>query len=204
MDLTKLLKLKELYDYDIQNEFFLLPLMGEILNQSTDEVNFLTEQGFNILFNNVLEDTEKIDKIEKHEDIKIQENQEALTRLCLFFTIIYNLTILFSSYCLTLQTEEGKHLLNRFDIDLINYFFEIDKRSEIINKVSYHKLEDYIPHLTETYLKIFNQEKIRCFTKDIFSTPEELEEKQKPIHIPIHADDVPKDFDISKAINITV
>jgi hypothetical protein len=204
MDLTKLLKLKELYDYDIQNEFFLLPLMGEILNQSTDEVNFLTEQGFNILFNNVLEDTEKIDKIEKHEDIQIQENQEVLTRLCLFFTIIYNLTILFSSYCLTLQSEEGKYLLNRFDIDLINYFFEIDKRSETINKVSYHKLEDYIPHLTETYLKIFNQEKIRCFTKDIFSTPEELEEKQKPIHIPIHADDIPKDFDISKAINVTV
>jgi hypothetical protein len=162
----------------------------------------LTEQGFNLLFNNVLEDIQEIDKIEKQEDIKTEENQQRLTRLCLYFTTLYNITLLYSSYCYTLTTDEGKNLLERFDTDLINYFFEIDKRSETINKVSYHKLEDYIPHLTEDYLKIFNQEKRRCFTKDIFSTEEELKEQNKPIHIPIHGDDIPEGFDINSAMRV--
>jgi hypothetical protein len=52
--LFKLLKLKDLYDYDNRNEYFLLPLMAEILNQSQEDCQFLTEQGFNLLFNNVL------------------------------------------------------------------------------------------------------------------------------------------------------
>lgn len=206
MDLTKLLKLKELYDFDTRNEYFLLPLYAEILNQSQDEIDFLTEQGFNILFNNVLEDIQKIDKIENQEEIKSQDSQEALTRLCLYFCVLYNLSILYSSYCHTLQNlqdPDGKHLLDRFDIDLINYFFEIDKRSETINKVSYRKLEDYIPHFTEDYLKIFNQEKKKCFTKDIFSTEEELADQNKPIHIPIHGDDVPEGFDINSAIRVS-
>jgi hypothetical protein len=203
MDLTKLLKLKELYDFDTRNEYFLLPLYAEILNQSQSNCEFLTEQGFTILFNTLMDDIQLIDKVEKQEDIKSQEHQEALVRLCLYFTIIYNLTLLYSSYCYTLTTDEGKNLLDRFDTDLINYFFEIDKRAEFINKVAEYKFKDYIPHLTEDYLKIFNQEKKRCFTKDIFSTEEELAEQQKPIHIPIHADDVPEGFKVENAIQIS-
>jgi hypothetical protein len=203
MDLTKLLKLKELYDYDTRNEYFLLPLMSEILNQSQPNCEFLTEQGFNLLLNNILEDIQVIDKIENQEDIKTEENQQRVTRLCLYFCVLYNITLLYSSYCYTLTTDEGKNLLERFDTELINYFFEIDKRSETINKVSYHKLEDYIPHLTEDYLKIFNQEKKKCFTKDIFSTEEELAEQNKPIHIAIHSDDVPEGFDINSAMRVS-
>ena len=199
MDLTKLLKLKELYDYDTRNEYFLIPLMAEILNQSQEGCQFLTEQGFNLLFNNVLEDIQTIDKIEIQDEIKTQENQERLTRLCLYFTTLYNITLLYGSYCYTLSVDEGKNLLERFDTELINYFFEIDKRAEPINKISEFKFKDYLPHLTEEYLKIFNQEKRRCWTKDIFSSEEELAEHNKPIHIPIHADDVPKDFNLRSA-----
>jgi len=202
MDLTKLLKLKELYDFDTRNEYFLLPLMAEILNQSQPNCEFLTEQGFNILLNNVLEDINMIDKVDNQEDIKKQEHQEAMVRLCIYFTILYNISILYSSYCYSLTIDEGKNLLDRFDTELINYFFELDKRSETINKVAEHRTKDYISHLTEEYLKIYKQERIKCFTKDIFSTEEELAEQQKPIHIPIHADDVPEGFKVEEAINV--
>ena len=200
--LSKLLKLKELYDYDTRNEYFLIPLMSEILNQSQPNCEFLTEQGFNLLFNNVLEDIQVIDKIENQEDIKTEENQQRLTRLCLYFITLYNITLLYGSYCYTLTTDEGKNLLERFDVELINYFFEIDKRAEPINKISEFKFKDYIQHLTPDYIKIFNQEKRRCFTKDIFSSEEELEEQNKPIRIAIHADDVPEGFRVEEAIGL--
>lgn len=190
-----LYKLKELYDYDTRNEYFLLPLMAEILNKSNENCNFLTEGGFCVLFNTLNEDLELI---KSSTDTTKQLEQEALCRLCLYFTTVYNVTILYSGLCYTLRTDEGMVNNGRFFTDeLITYFFEIDGRSELINKVSEFKLRELLPLLTDEYATIFNVEKKKCWTKNIFETDEEA---NKPIHIPIHGDDVPKDFDIKSAI----
>jgi len=177
---------KNLIDRDITNDFFLYPFMSMVLNL-TDSRGFITELGLKCLFNEINKDFDIINENQKN------PSQKALVRLCLYFTICYNLTIYFGGFILGLDTEEGKKYAEKLPAELIEYLKGIMERADKLHPILEHQLKGLTNRLTDKYAKIYNEEKRKHWTKDIFQTS---------VHIPAHPDDLPENYKPENCINI--
>ena len=169
---------KNLIDQDTTNDFFLYPFMSMVLNL-TDSQGFITELGMKCLFNEINKDFDIINQ--SHE----KPSQKALVRLCLYFTICYNLTIYFGGFILGLDTDAGKKYAEKLPAELIGYLKEITERADKLHPILEHQLKTLTSKLTDKYAKIYNEEKRKHWTKDIFQTS---------VHIPAHPDDLPENY----------
>jgi hypothetical protein len=177
---------KNLIDQDTTNDFFLYPFMSMVLNL-TDSQGFITELGMSCLFNEINKDFDIINECPE------KPSQKALIRLALYFTICYNLTIYFGGFILGLDTEEGKKYAELLPADLIDYLKQIMIRADKLHPILEHQLKTITKKLTDKYAKIYNEEKRKHWTKDIFQTS---------VHIPAHPDDYPEDYKAENCINI--
>jgi len=177
---------KNLIDQDTTNDFFLYPFMSMVLNL-TDSQGFITELGLKCLFNEINKDFDIINQ--SHE----KPSQKALVRLCLYFTICYNLTIYFGGFILGLDTDAGKKYAEKLPAELIVYLKEITERADKLHPILEHQLKALTSKLTDKYAKIYNEEKRKHWTKDIFQTS---------VHIPAHPDDYPENYKPENCINI--
>ena len=177
---------KNLIDQDTTNDFFLYPFMSMVLNL-TDSQGFITELGMKCLFNEINKDFDIINQ--SHE----KPSQKALCRLCLYFTICYNLTIYFGGFILGLDTDAGKKYAEKLPAELIVYLKEITERADKLHPILEHQLKTLTNKLTDKYAKIYNEEKRKHWTKDIFQTS---------VHIPAHPDDYPENYKPENCINI--
>ena len=177
---------KNLIDADASNDFFLYPFMSMVLNL-TDSQGFITELGMKCLFNEINKDFDIINQ--SHE----KPSQKALCRLCLYFTICYNLTIYFGGFILGLDTDAGKKYAEKLPAELIGYLKEITERADKLHPILEHQLKTLTSKLTDKYAKIYNEEKRKHWTKDIFQTS---------VHIPAHPDDYPENYKPENCINI--
>jgi hypothetical protein len=177
---------KNLIDQDTTNDFFLYPFMSMVLNL-TDSQGFITELGLKCLFNEINKDFDIINQSPE------KPSQKALCRLCLYFTICYNLTIYFGGFILGLETEAGKKYAEKLPAELIGYLKEISERADKLHPILEHQLKGLTSRLTDKYAKIYNEEKRKHWTKDIFQTS---------VHIPAHPDDYPENYKPENCINI--
>lgn len=177
---------KNLIEQDKTNDFFLYPFMSMVINL-TDEQGFITELGLNCLFNEINKDFDIINENPK------DPSQKALLRLALYFTICYNLTIYFGGFIIGLDTEEGKKYAEKLPVELIEYLKGIMERADKLHPILEHQLKTLTSRLTDKYAKIYNEEKRKHWTKDIFQTS---------VHIPAHPDDYPEGYKAENAINI--
>ena len=177
---------KNLIDADTSNDFFLYPFMSMVLNL-TDSQGFITDMGMKCLFNEINKD---FDIINQSQD---KPSQKALCRLCLYFTICYNLTIYFGGFILGLDTDEGKKYAEKLPAELIEYLKGIMERADKLHPILEHQLKGLTNKLTDKYAKIYNEEKRKHWTKDIFQTS---------VHIPAHPDDYPENYKPENCINI--
>jgi hypothetical protein len=177
---------KNLIDADASNDFFLYPFMSMVLNL-TDSQGFITELGMKCLFNEINKDFDIINSSPE------KPSQKALCRLCLYFTICYNLTIYFGGFILGLDTDAGKKYAEKLPAELIVYLKEITERADKLHPILEHQLKSLTNKLTDKYAKIYNEEKRKHWTKDIFQTS---------VHIPAHPDDLPENYKPENCINI--
>ena len=169
---------KKLIDDDLTNDYFLFPFMSMVLNL-TDSQGFLTEAGIKILFNEINKDfliiNAKPDK----------PPQKALLRLAVYFTTAFNLIIYFGGFVLGLDTEAGKKYAEKLPVELIDYLKTITERVDKLHPIIEAQLKSLTTRLTDKYAKIYNEEKRKCWTKEIF---------QDSVHIPAHPDDLPEGY----------
>lgn len=177
---------KNLIDQDTTNDFFLYPFMSMVLNL-TDHLGFITELGLKCLFNEINKDFDIINENPE------KPSQKALVRLALYFTICYNLTIYFGGFILGLDTEAGKKYAEKLPAELIDYLKGIMVRADKLHPILEHQLKGITNKLTDKYAKIYNEEKRKHWTKDIFQTS---------VHIPAHPDDLPENYKPENCINI--
>jgi len=178
---------KNLIDQDTTNDFFLYPFMSMVLNL-TDKVGFLTDLGLKCLFNEINKDFDIIN------ENPTKPSQKALLRLVLYFTICYNLNIYFGGFVLGLDTEEGKKYAEKLPAELIEYLKKIMERADKLHPILEHQLKALTSKLTFKYAKIYNEEKRKHWTKEIF---------EDSVHIPTHPDDLPPDYKKENCIDLS-
>jgi hypothetical protein len=176
---------KNLIDQDTTNDFFLYPFMSMVLNL-TDSQGFITELGMSCLFNEINKDMEIINECPE------KPSQYALVRLCCYFTICYNLTLLFGGFIGGLETEEGKVYADKLPAELIDYLKDIMVRADKLHPILEHQLKTLTKKLTDKFAKIYDEEKRKHWTKDIFTTTANI----------IPSTNYPKDFKEENSINI--
>ena len=88
--------------------------------------------------------------------------QEKLTRICLYMTIIYNLTLLFGGWAQSNETDENLMLFE----DLKKFATDCEDR-----------LPSYLSHLDMEYLEKYHEAKTGVFVKNIFELNQKL-----PVH----------------------
>jgi len=184
--IAQIVGFKNLIDQDTTNDFFLYPFMSMVLNL-TDSKGFITELGLKCLFNEIQKDFDIIN------DNPEKPSQYALVRLCCYFTICYNLTFYFGGFIKGLETEEGKKYADKLPAELIDYLKEIMVRADKLHPILEHQLKSLTPRLTDKFAKIYNEEKRKHWTKEIF---------QDSVHIPTHPDDLPEGYKPENCINI--
>jgi len=160
--------------------------MSMVLNL-TDSQGFITELGLKCLFNEINKDFDIINENPE------KPSQKALIRLALYFTLCYNLTIYFGGFILGLDTEAGKKYAEKLPAELIEYLKGIMVRADKLHPILEHQLKGITNKLTDKYAKIYNEEKRKHWTKDIFQTS---------VHIPAHPDDLPENYKPENCINI--
>lgn len=181
--IAQIVGFKNLIDQDTNNDFFLYPFMSMVLNL-TDSKGFITELGLKCLFNEIQKDFDIINECPE------KPSQKALIRLCLYFTIAYNLTLLFGGFIVGLETEEGKVYADKLPAELIDYLKEIMVRADKLHPILEHQLKGLTKRLTDKYAKIYDEEKRKHWTKDIFETAI------------IPSTNYPKNFNPEESINI--
>ena len=169
---------KNLIDQDTTNDFFLYPFMSMVLNL-TDKQGFLTELGLKCLFNEINKDFDIINENPE------KPSQKALLRLCLYFTICYNINIYFGGFVIGLDTEEGKKYAEKLPVELVTYLKVITERADKLHPIVEHQTKRLTQLLNDKYAKIYNEEKRKHWTKDIFQTS---------VHIPAHPSDYPEGY----------
>jgi hypothetical protein len=127
----------------------------------------VSENGYIILENNPLT---YVNEINENSDPAV--SQKPLTRLCVFYTLIYNLSILFLGW--KAETNDNE------EIEIKNKLVE---RLPVIEK----ELKKIMPILSNKYAHIYDTCKRKCWLKDPFENVNML---------PIHPDDLPKDCGI--------
>lgn len=89
-----------------------------------------------------------------------EPTQQALVRLCLFYTISYAVVSLFVGFIETIKDDDN---------EFIEWFLELQKVGLIyIEVLQRDYLKVLLPKLTDKYAKIFHNEKIGSFHKDIY------------------------------------
>jgi hypothetical protein len=184
--IAQIVGFKNLIDQDTTNDFFLYPFMSMVLNL-TDSKGFITELGLKCLFNEIQKDFDIINESPE------KPSQYALVRLCCYFTICYNLTFYFGGFIKGLETEEGKKYADKLPAELIDYLKEIMVRADKLHPILEHQLKSLTSRLTDKFAKIYNEEKRKHWTKEIF---------QDSVHIPTHPDDLPEGYKPENCINI--
>jgi hypothetical protein len=113
-------------------------------------------------------------------------SQYALVRLCCYFTICYNLTLLFGGFIVGLETEEGKKYAEKLPAELIDYLKEIMVRADKLHPILEHQLKGLTKRLTDKFAKIYDEEKRKHWTKDIFENTTHIQQPKYPdaINIP--------------------
>jgi hypothetical protein len=171
--IAQIVGFKNLIDQDTTNDFFLYPFMSMVLNL-TDSKGFITELGLKCLFNEISKDFDIIN------DCPEKPSQYALVRLCCYFTICYNLTLLYGGFIVGLETEEGKKYASLLPEYLIDYLKEIMIRADKLHPILEHQLKSLTPRLTDKFAKIYNEEKRKHFTKDIFENTTHIPQSKYP------------------------
>jgi len=184
--IENIVEFKKLIDEDITNDYYLYPFMAMVLNL-TDKVGFLTEIGFKTLFNEINLDFDIINRNPK------KPCQKALIRLALYFTICYNITLYFGGFVMGLETEEGKKFCEKLPAELIEYLKAIMVRADKLFPILEAQLKGITSKLTNEYAKIYNEEKRKSWTKDIFQTS---------VHIPAHPDDYPEGYNPTNSFKV--
>jgi hypothetical protein len=89
-----------------------------------------------------------------------EPTQQAIVRLCLFYTIGYALVSLFVGFIETVK--EDRH-------EFVEWFLELQKVGlKYLRVMKTEYLQILLPKLTDKYAKIFHNEKIGSFHKDIY------------------------------------
>lgn len=127
----------------------------------------VSPEGYIILENNPLV---YVNELNENTDPTV--SQKPLTRLCVFYTLVFNLSILYLGW---------KHeTTDNEEIDLKNKLLE---RMPILER----ELKKLVPHLTNKYAHIYDTCKRKCWIKDPFSDVSTM---------PIHPDDLPEGCNI--------
>lgn len=176
----KIVRLKEIIDADLTNDFYLYPFMALVL-KLTDEKGFISDSGMKLLHNDVCKDIEIL------KECGAKPSQYALTRLSLWFCLVYNLIILFCGFVEGLE-EVGSVYTSKIPIELMDYLKLISVRVKSQLETYESALKLYTSQLKDKFAQEFDKEKRRCWTKDLFNNT---------VHIPAHKDDVPEGFDIA-------
>jgi len=177
---------KNLIDQFPSNDFFIFPFMSMVLDL-TDERGFLTESGMKLLHNDIQAD---IDIVKEGEN---KPSQYALCRLSLWYCLVFNLIQLYCSFIFSFGLEETKKYTDQFPSDLKEYLKQIADRAEALLKPIERCVCTYTNLLTDKFAMMFNDEKRKCWTKDLFNTT---------VHIPAHKDDYPEGFNPDSSIEL--
>jgi hypothetical protein len=177
---------KNLIDNDPTNDYFLFPFMSMVLNL-TDNQGFLTEAGIKILFNEINKDFDIINENPE------KPSQYAMLRLAVYFTTAFNLIIYFGGFIYGLDTEAGKKYAEKLPVELVEYLKGINARAEKLHPIIEAQVKSLTTRLTNKFAKIYNEEKRKCWTKDIFQTS---------VHIPAHKDDLPEGYKEEESIRV--
>jgi hypothetical protein len=177
---------KNLIDQYPDNDFFLFPFMSMVLDL-TDERGFITEEGMKILHNDLQAD---MDIVKEGGE---KPSQYALCRLSLWYCLTYNISQLYCSFVSTFGLEEARLYTDKLPEELKVYLKGIAARVEALVGTLEKLCKLYTSALTDKFAKIFNSEKRRCWTKDLFNTS---------VHIPAHKNDYPEGFKQEASIEL--
>jgi len=125
----------------------------------------VSENGYIILENNPLEYVKLLNE-------NTTVSQKPLTRLCVFYTLVFNLSMLYLGWKAETTDEE--------EVEIKNKLLE---RLPIIEK----ELSKLVPLFTNKYAHIYDTCKRKCWITDPFPDVNTM---------PIHPDDIPKDCGI--------
>lgn len=176
--INQIVQLKELIDTNPTNDFFLFPFMALVL-KLTDEKGFVSESGMKLLHNNIQQDIDIVKEGEK------KPSQYALTRLSLWFCLAYNLIKFFCGFVVGLGEIDNIYS-SKIPVELMDYLKLISVRVLPQLEPLEKTLNHYTNQLKDKFAKYFDEEKRKCWTKDLFNNS---------VHIPAHIDDVPEGFD---------
>ena len=171
---------KNLIDNFPDNDFFLFPFMSMVLDL-TDKKGFLTEAGMKLLHNDIVKD---IEILKENGD---KPSQYALTRLALWYCLSFNLLQFFCGFIFSLEEEATKVYASQLPAELKEYLKTIADRGALLIEPISKLAGFYTNQLTDKFAKVFDEEKRKCWTKDLFNNT---------VHIPAHPNDLPEGFDI--------
>ncbi len=116
------------------------------------EEGILSKFGFKILNNEIVEDIQSLKP----------DEQQKLVRICLYLTIVFNMTLLFGGFL-----EENKNTKWNDEFDTLRKI-----------SLDFHKvLPKYLQGLNDFYLEKYHEAKTGIFVKNIFEAIQEI-----PIH----------------------
>ncbi len=131
----------------MNNEFDVIYKVAVLMKKE----EILSDFGFRILHNEIIEDIQTLKK----------DEQQKLVRICLYLTIVYNMTILFGGWI-----EDDKENRKEYSDDF-----------EVLKKLSldfYKSLPIYLKGLNDYYLEKYHETKTGIFVKNIFENIQHL------------------------------
>ena len=173
--MTKMLEFKLLYDRDKTNDYYLLLYVASLLNYTerrsggclTDKGMLLLKQDANSFIARITACFEDGKCLE--EKIKKAPIQKDITRLTLYMTISYAISILMKGMS-DIANESESVLLDDFPDELRGDFLQLgEKVVELIPKFK-QILDHYTQLLKGEYRKVYMEERNSGFVKPIFST----------------------------------
>jgi hypothetical protein len=181
---AEVLRMKELLDADDTNDYHLFNFIGKVLDL-TGEKGVLTDFGFRLLQNNLLDDL----KIINEEAIKPEPKhpQKPLLRAVLYLTIAFNICLLFGGFVSIGLADKP------IPQELKDYLVKVEERSSKLLPFIDGHLNNLTKRLTQKYAKSFDTIKRSCFTKDLFDST---------IRIPTHPKDLPAGFKYEHAMEL--
>lgn len=128
-----------------------------------EDGGFLTDRGKMMIQQNICEDL-----------LIMTKSPKALTRVSLYFTIANIAGILYLGFVECLDLDRFKTIIPE---DLKECIRSKKDRVDLITGATLKTLKDNIENLSDKYAKIYNEEKMGCFVKDVFKTRDTLHMK---------------------------
>lgn len=128
-----------------------------------EEGGFLTPKGNMMIQQNIVEDL-----------LIMTKSPKALTRVSLYFTIANIAGILYLGFVECLDLDKFKDIIPE---DLKECIRSKKDRIDLITGASLKVLKENIENLSDKYAKIYNEEKMGFFVKDVFKTRDTLKMK---------------------------